>query len=75
MRRLKVIPVGKAMHIGRVTMYIAVVVFLGKQVLRDTVYEYNTYPPVLNKTPTGITERVNVMTIVMTCMSLMYLVR
>ena len=74
-RRLKVIPVGKAMHIGRVKMYTALVKFLGTQMLRDIVYELNMYPPVPNKTPTGITEKMSTIAIVMLCISLMYLVR
>lgn len=69
------IPVGKAMHIGRVKIYIALVKFLGTQMLRDIVFELNTYPPVPNKIPTGIAERVSTITIVMLCISLMYLVR
>ena len=75
MKRLKVIPVGRMMHIGRAKMYIAVVKFLGTQVLRDIVFELNTYPPVPNKIPTGIAERVSTITIVILCISLMYLVR
>jgi hypothetical protein len=63
-RRLNVIPVGTTMHMGRVTMYVATVRFLGTQVPRDTVYELKTYPPVANKTPTGIAERVKTITIV-----------
>ena len=75
MKRLKVIPVGRMMHIGRTKMYIVVVKFLGTQVLRDIVFELNTYPPVPNNTPTGITEKVSTIAIVMLCISLMYLVR
>ena len=63
------------MHMGRVKMYVAAVRFLGIQALRDTVYELKTYPPVANKTPTGITERVNVITTVVTCINLVYPVR
>ena len=53
----------------------AAVRFLGVQVLRDTVYELKTYPPVTNKTPTGITERVNTIITVAKCINLVYPVR
>ena len=68
-------PVGITMHIGRMKIYIAVVRFLGRQVLRDTVYELRMYPPVPNKTPTGIIGRVSAITMVRMCINLMYLVR
>ena len=75
MRILNVIPVGTTMHAGRMEMYIAAVRFLGIQVLRETVYELKTYPPVANKTPTGITERVNAITTVAKCINLVDPVR
>ena len=74
-RILNVIPVGITMHMGRVKMYDAAVRFLGIQVLRDTVYELKTYPPVTNKTPTGITEKMNTTTTVAKCINLVYPVR
>ena len=76
MRILNVIPVGTMMHMGRLKMYDAAVRFLGIQlVLRDTVYELKTYPPVAKIAPTGITERVNTITTVAKCINLVYPVR
>ena len=69
------IPTETMMHRGRTNTYSDAVRFLGIQVLRNTVKELRTNPPVPNKTITGMVGRVRATITVKICVALMYPLR